>query len=101
MSEPSAAPSTVGNEVGPQCPPLFSRPTPRAPRPTLGGILPATNGRFVKEQTAPNLDERPHYLRGSYCISGGQLASITLNSCVTDTCGGISSAPATSYKCLL
>src|SRR5271157_3034220 len=62
MSEPSAAPSTVGNEVGPQCPPLFSRPTPRAPRPTLGGILPATNGRFVKEQTAPNLDERPHYL---------------------------------------
>src|SRR5208282_2091203 len=23
MSEPSASPSTVGNEVGPQCPPLF------------------------------------------------------------------------------
>ena len=39
--------------------------------------------------------------RGSYCISGGQLASITLNFCVTDTCGGISSAPAISYKCLL
>ena len=38
---------------------------------------------------------------GSYCVSGGQLASITLNSSVTDTCGGISSAPATSYKCLL
>src|SRR5271157_883358 len=58
MSEPSAAPSTVGNEVGPQCPPLFGRPTPRAPRPTLGGILPLTNGRFVKEQTGPDLDER-------------------------------------------
>ena len=39
--------------------------------------------------------------KGSYCVSGGQLASITLNSCVTDTCGGTSSAPATSYKCLL
>ncbi len=37
----------------------------------------------------------------SYCVSGGQLASITLSSCVTDTCGGISSTPATSYKCLL
>src|SRR5271157_1849261 len=60
MGEPSAAPSTVGNEVGPQCPPLFSPPKPRAPRPTLGGILPLTNGRFVKEQTGPNLDERPH-----------------------------------------
>src|SRR5208337_2929408 len=60
MSEPSASPSTVENEVGPQCPPLFSRPTPRAPRPTLGGILPLTNGRFAKEQTGPDLDERPH-----------------------------------------
>jgi len=60
MSEPSASPSTVENEVGPQCPPLFSRPTPRAPRPTLGGILPLTNGRFVNEQTGPDLDERPH-----------------------------------------
>ena len=38
---------------------------------------------------------------GSYCVLGGQLASIILNSCVTDTCGGSSSAPATSYKCLL
>ena len=38
---------------------------------------------------------------GSYCVSKGQLASITLSSCVTDTCGGISPAPATSYKCLL
>src|SRR5271157_658387 len=65
MSEPSAAPSTVGNEVGPQCPPLFSRPTPHAPRPTLGGILPLTNGRFVKEQTGPDLDEHSplfHYV---------------------------------------
>src|SRR5271157_4570199 len=61
MSEPSASPSTLENEVAPQCPPLFSRPTPRAPRPTLGGILPLTNGRFVKEQTGPDLDERPHY----------------------------------------
>ena len=42
-----------------------------------------------------------HNVDGSYCVSGGQLVSITLNSCVTDTCGGISSAPATSYKCLL
>ena len=40
-------------------------------------------------------------INGSYCVSGGQLASITLNPCVTDTCGGISSTPATSYKCLL
>ena len=40
-------------------------------------------------------------VEGSYCVSGGQLASITLNSCVTDICGGISFAPATSYKCLL
>ena len=31
----------------------------------------------------------------------GVKASITLNSCVTDACGGISSASATSYKCLL
>ena len=60
MSEPSAAPSTVGNEVGPQCPSLFGRPTPHAPHPTLGGILPITNGRFVKEQTGPDLDERSH-----------------------------------------
>src|SRR5208282_1945091 len=60
MSEPFAAPSTVGNEVGPQCLPLFGRPTPRAPRSALGGILPVTNGRFVKEQTGPDLDERPH-----------------------------------------
>ena len=28
--------------------------------PTLGGIMPVTNGRFVKEQTGPDLDERPH-----------------------------------------
>src|SRR5208283_4534185 len=60
MSEPFAAPSTVGNEVGPQCLPLFGRPTPRAPRYALGGILPLTNGRFAKEQTGPDLDERPH-----------------------------------------
>src|SRR5208337_1985989 len=60
MSESSTAPSTVGNEVGPQCPPLFGRPTPRFPRPTLGGILHLTNGRFVKEQTGPDLDERSH-----------------------------------------
>src|SRR5208282_3871397 len=60
MSEPFAAPSTVGNEVGPQCLPLFGRPTPRAPRSALGGILPVTNGRFVKEQTGHDLDERPH-----------------------------------------
>src|SRR5208282_3832855 len=26
----------------------------------IGGILPVTNGRFVKEQTGPDLDERPH-----------------------------------------
>src|SRR5271157_1196713 len=61
MSEPAASPSRVGNEVGPQCPPLFSRSTPRAPHLTLGGILPVTNGRFVKEQTGPDLNERPHY----------------------------------------
>ena len=41
------------------------------------------------------------FQNGSSCVSGGHLASITLNSCVTDTCGGTSSAPATSYKCLL
>ena len=41
------------------------------------------------------------FFPGSYCVSGGQLASITLNSCVTDTCGGTFSAPATTYKCLL
>src|SRR5271157_5734127 len=75
MSEPSASPSTVENEVGPQCPPLFSRPTPRAPRPTLGGILPLTKGRFAKEQTGPDLDERPHSfsikrVRGSGFVLG-------------------------------
>src|SRR5271157_1280200 len=61
MSEPSAAPSTVENEVGPTMSATVLRPTPGAPRPTLGGILPLTNGRFVKEQTGPDLDERPHY----------------------------------------
>src|SRR5271157_2382971 len=71
MSEPSASPSTVGNEVGPQCPPLFCRPTPRAPRPTLSGILRLTNGRFVKEQTEPDLDERPHYFQ--YVTEPGNL----------------------------
>ena len=34
-----------------------------------------------------------HRIDGSYCVSGGHLASITLNSCVTDTCGGISPLP--------
>jgi len=40
--------------------PLFSHPTLRAPRPMLGGILPVTNNRFVKEQTGLDLDDRPH-----------------------------------------
>src|SRR5208337_4988726 len=71
MSEPPASPSRVGNEVGPQCPPLFSRPTPRAPRPTLAGILPVTNGRFVKEQTGPDLDERSLYIQ--YVTEPGNL----------------------------
>jgi len=62
------------------------------------GFLVRPGGKSESPQPA----SRPQIQKkGSYCVSGGQLASITLNSCVTDTCGGISSAPATSYKCLL
>src|SRR5271157_1515584 len=71
MCEPSAAPSRVGNEVGPQCPPLFGRPTPRTPRPTLGGLLPDTNRRFVKERTGPDLEERPVCIQ--YVTESGDL----------------------------
>jgi len=49
-------------------------------------------------QVAPGELKSPIQTQGSYCVSGGQLARITLNSCVTDTCGGISSAPATSLS---
>jgi hypothetical protein len=60
------------------------------------------SGSGLLESHGTTLDETLGTLDlGSYCVSGGQLASITLNSSVTDTCGGISSAPATSYKCLL
>jgi len=49
MSEPSAAPSTVGNEIGPQCTPLISRLTPHAPRPSLRWLLPDTDSRIPHE----------------------------------------------------
>src|SRR5271157_1295125 len=46
----SAQPAPV-NLVGPQRAPGHC--SAQASRPTLGGILPVTNGRFVKEQTGP------------------------------------------------
>src|SRR5271157_312854 len=64
MSEPSASPSTVGNEVGPQCPPLFSPQTPRAPRLTRGGLVSVTDRRIVKTSCTSSevSDERLKWL---------------------------------------
>jgi len=57
-------------------PPLASRPTPHASRPTTPGpagsgraqtlprwLLPDTNRRFVKDRTGPALDERPLHIQ--------------------------------------